>query len=54
MKVMYKKKEYEKGVEAELHGGKLGAKWKRHPTKFPVEGIGRIRRGVIGMPSTEV
>lgn len=33
------------GVEAELHGGKLGPNERDTPQKFPVEGIGKIRKG---------
>ena len=45
MKVMYKKKIWKKGVEAELYVGKLGAKWKRHPTKIPSGGHRENKKG---------
>lgn len=50
MKVMYKKKEYERRVLRQNYMvGTWGPNERDTPQKFLVEGIGRIR-GVIGMP----
>ena len=55
MKIMYKKEEYDRReLRQNYMVGSWGPNERDTPQKFPVEGIGKIRRGVIGMAITEV